>query len=80
MTARKTPEGNDRLNELERALIAIREETDHALRHPEVYFLTICRIACLARRALGEAPGLASVGSSDASSANDAPSSFKASS
>jgi hypothetical protein len=46
-----------RLRALEDALRAVHVEAEHALAQPEIYFLTMCRIACLARRAFeGEAP------------------------
>ena len=40
-----------RLRALEDALRAVQVEAEHALAQPEIHFLTMCRIACLARRA-----------------------------
>lgn len=43
-----------RVGELEAVLRTIRSETDLALHHSEIQLLTMCRIACVARRALGD--------------------------
>lgn len=45
-----------RVRELEAVLKAVRHETEMALEHSELQPLTICRISCIARRAVGE-PG-----------------------
>lgn len=39
-----------RLRALEDALRAVQVEAEHALAQPEIHFLSMCRIACLARR------------------------------
>lgn len=41
-----------RVHELEAQMVAIRRETDHALRIPEMSLLTVCRIRTIARRAM----------------------------
>jgi hypothetical protein len=46
----------ERVAELESAVLAIEREFEHALRFPEINFLTLCRIGTLTRRAR---PGLA---------------------
>lgn len=38
------------LREAEALVSAIREDAEHALRHPEIAFLTLCRIAARLRR------------------------------
>ena len=43
-----------RVNQLEEALKIVERETELALRYSELQFLTMCRIACVARRAVGE--------------------------
>jgi hypothetical protein len=45
----------DRVRELEDALSTVRRETELAMQHSEIQMLTICRISCIARRAVGEA-------------------------
>jgi hypothetical protein len=42
-----------RVGELEAALKTVQRETDLALRYSEIQLLTMCRIACIARRAVG---------------------------
>ena len=44
----------DRVGELEAALRTVHRETELALRYSELQLLTMCRIACIARRAVGE--------------------------
>ena len=43
-----------RVRALEDALRAVQVEAEHALAQPEIHFLTMCRIACLARRVFEE--------------------------
>lgn len=43
-----------RVRELEAALTKVRRETELALRFSDLHFLTLCRISCIARRAVGE--------------------------
>jgi hypothetical protein len=43
-----------RVRELEDALTKVRRETELALRFSDIHFLTLCRISCIARRAVGE--------------------------
>jgi hypothetical protein len=43
-----------RVGELEAVVKTIQSETDLALRHSEIQLLTMCRIACIARRVLGD--------------------------
>lgn len=43
-----------RLRALEDALRAVQVEAEHALAQPEIHFLSMCRIACLARRVFGD--------------------------
>lgn len=38
------------LRDARATLEVVREETEHALRHPEIAFLSICRIAARLRR------------------------------
>jgi hypothetical protein len=43
-----------RVDALEAALMIIQRETTLALRYSEIQMLTMCRIACIARRAVGD--------------------------
>jgi len=43
-----------RVDELEAALRTVQRETELAFRYSEIQLLTMCRIACVARRAVGE--------------------------
>jgi hypothetical protein len=43
-----------RVRELEGALTKVRRETELAMRFSDIHFLTLCRISCIARRAIGE--------------------------
>ena len=44
----------DRVAALEAALRTVQRETELALRYSEIQLLTMCRIACIARLAVGE--------------------------
>lgn len=54
MTRSGLEESQARVRALESALRAVQVEAEHALAQPEIHFLTMCRIACLARRAFEE--------------------------
>ena len=42
-----------RVDELEEALKAVQRESDLALRYSQLQLLTMCRISCIVRRAVG---------------------------
>jgi hypothetical protein len=46
-----------RVSQLEEALKIVERETELALRYSELHVLTMCRIACVARQAVGDDTG-----------------------